>query len=156
MSEKDVVSTTAAEVGAMPAVEKTLHLRASPERVWQAITDPGQIAQWFPDRTDLEPRAGGVGWFDWTEHGKYAVRVEEVDAPRRLVWTWARERDVALEDAARTTVEWTLTPAGNGGTKIFLRETGFTDPAARDGNDEGWDKELGELVDYLAAAVGSG
>lgn len=133
-------------------VEKTLHLGAPPERVWQAITDPEQIARWFPDRTDLEPRAGSVGWFDWTEHGKYAVRVEEVDPPRRLVWTWAREPNVGLDDAARTTVEWTLAPAEDGGTTVFLRETGFTDPAARDGNDAGWDKELGELVEYLEGA----
>jgi uncharacterized protein YndB with AHSA1/START domain len=133
-------------------VEKTLRLRAGPERVWRALTDPAELGQWFPDRTDLEPRAGAAGWFDWTAHGRYAVRVEEVDPPRRLVWTWARDAGVELEEGPRTRVEWTLEPTSDGGTTLRLRESGFTDPKYRDGNDAGWDKELGELVEYLNVA----
>jgi uncharacterized protein YndB with AHSA1/START domain len=130
-------------------VEKTLRLAATPERVWQAITEPAELSRWFPDHTDLEPRPGSTGWFDWTAYGKYAVRIEELSPPRRLVWTWARDAGVALEEGQRTTVEWTLEPSGDGGTNVYLRESGFTDPKYRDGNDEGWDKELGELVQYL-------
>ena len=132
-------------------VEKTLQLRADQERVWNALTDPAELGKWFPDRTDLEPRAGAAGWFDWTVHGKYAVRVEEVDPQRRLVWTWARDAGVELEQGPRTTVEWMLEARPDGGTTLHLRESGFTDAHYRDGNDEGCDKELGELVTYLQA-----
>lgn len=142
----------------MPAdtVEKTLHLSASPERVWRSLTDPRELARWFPDETDLEPRPGATGSFDWEEHGKYAVRVEEVDPPRRLVWTWARDPDVALGDTPRTRVEWSLEPRDDGGTTLHLVESGFTAPKYRDQNDAGWDQELGELVAYLEGEIVSG
>lgn len=130
-------------------VEKTLHLAASPERVWRALTDAAELARWFPDETDLEPEIGWTGWFDWAEHGKYAVRVEAVEKPRRLVWSWARDAGVPLEDGPRTTVEWRLEAREDGGTTLRLRESGFTEPKYRDLNDAGWDKELGELVVYL-------
>lgn len=132
-------------------VEKELQLAASPDRVWRALTDPAELGRWFPDETDLEPVAGSSGWFDWREHGRYAVRLETIEPKRRLVWTWARKPGTPLEEAYRTTVEWTLEAGPDGGTILRLRETGFTDPASRDGNDSGWDKELGELVDYLGS-----
>jgi uncharacterized protein YndB with AHSA1/START domain len=130
-------------------VEKTLQLTASPERVWRALTEPVELARWFPDETDLEPRVGSRGSFDWTAHGKYAVRIEAMEEPRRLVWTWARDADVPLDDGPRTTVEWRLEPRDGGGTTLYLRESGFTEPKYRDLNDAGWDKELGELMEYL-------
>lgn len=130
-------------------VEKTLQLAADPERVWRALTDPAELGHWFPDETDLEPRVGGEGWFDWAAHGKYAVRIEAMDAPRRLVWSWARDAGVKLEVGPRTTVEWTLERRPDGGTTLNLRESGFTAPEYRESNDAGWDSELGELVGYL-------
>ena len=136
-------------------VEKALDLRSPPQRVWKALTDPAELGRWFPDRTDLEPRAGAIGWFDWTEHGKYAVRVEEVDPPRRLVWTWARKPGIAIDQAQRTTVEWTLEARPDGGTTLRVRETGFTSAEQRDGNDEGWDTELAELLVLLGEPAGA-
>jgi uncharacterized protein YndB with AHSA1/START domain len=135
-------------------VEKSLELRAAPERVWDALTDPAELSRWFPDRTDLEPRAGATGWFDWTEHGRYAVRVEEIDPPKRLVWTWARMPGIAIDEAQRTTVEWTLDPRPDGGTTLRVRESGFVSAEQRAGNDEGWDKELAELLALLGEPTG--
>lgn len=134
-------------------VEKTLTLSVSPERVWQALTDPAELARWFPDETDLTPAVGGSGWFEWAAHGKYAVRIEAMEPPRRLVWTWARDPGVELDSVPRTTVEWTLEPRPNGGTTVHLRESGFTAPKYRDQNDAGWDKELAELVELLEGEV---
>nr|NIP81389.1 hypothetical protein [Gemmatimonadota bacterium]NIQ56754.1 hypothetical protein [Gemmatimonadota bacterium]NIU76937.1 hypothetical protein [Gammaproteobacteria bacterium]NIX46304.1 hypothetical protein [Gemmatimonadota bacterium]NIY10631.1 hypothetical protein [Gemmatimonadota bacterium] len=64
-------------------VEKTLELSVGPERVWRALTDPTELARWFPDEVDLTGAVGSAGWFEWAEHGKYAVRFEEMDRPRR-------------------------------------------------------------------------
>lgn len=133
----------------MNVVEKTLELSATLDQVWQALTEPQELGQWFPDRTDLQPGAGNTGWFDWEHHGKFAVRIDEIRPRERLVWTWAREPGVALETVYRTTVEWTLEPRSDGGTTLHLRESGFVDPTSREENDQGWDQELGELVEYL-------
>lgn len=131
------------------AVEKTRHLAASPERVWNALTDPEELGAWFPDETELQPREGSSGWFGWSDHGKFAVRIVEMDPPKRLVWTWARDPGVAVDEGPRTTVEWTLTRREDGGTTLRVRETGFADPKHREQNDAGWDQELEELVQHL-------
>ena len=61
-----------------------------------------------------------------------------------------RRLGVAFDDAPSTTVEWVLTPRSDGGTTLFLKETGFlTDEHYRE-NDGGWDSELGELVELLS------
>ena len=37
----------------IPAIERTLVLRASPERVWRALTDSDELSQWVGQRADL-------------------------------------------------------------------------------------------------------
>jgi len=128
-------------------VEKTLQLQADRNRVWKALTDPAELSMWFPDRTDLEPRAGATGWFDWTVHGKYAVRVEEVRsaAATRLdvgQGCGCRRRGGPADDGRVDT----RSPAGWRHVRCTCTRAGSR---YRDGNDEGWNKELGELITYL-------
>jgi uncharacterized protein YndB with AHSA1/START domain len=133
-------------------VEKRLEFEASPERVWEAITDPEQIRRWFPDRVEIDEFQPGHGSvFEWGNHGRYAFEVEEMHAPERLVWRWARDPDVGLGATPNTVVEWLLTRRDDRGTILHLRESGFGTEELRQGNDDGWDKELGELIEYLAA-----
>lgn len=137
------------------AIERTLELSASPERVWRALTDPEELASWFPDEAvDLEVRAGGDGWWVWHEHGRYAVRFDVVEPPRRLVWTWARESDTPVAESDTTTVEWELVPREDGGTTLRLTESGFLTEEAREQNVAGWKHELAELVELLEADAG--
>lgn len=136
------------------AIERTLALQAAPERVWQALTDPKELAEWFPDETvELDVRPGGGGWWKWTAHGRFAVRFEVVERPRRLVWSWSRDADTPVGDGPTTRVEWTLTPRKDGGTTLTLRESGFVRPEDRASNVKGWEHELGELQEFLGQAV---
>jgi uncharacterized protein YndB with AHSA1/START domain len=130
-------------------IEKVLELTASPERVWQAITDADELAHWFGDEAEMDLRPGGDAFMFWNSHGRFAMRVEEVEAPRRLVWSWIHEPDVAFEDAPSTRVEWMLTPREDGGTTLRLRESGFLTDNHHQENTEGWDKELAELVELV-------
>jgi uncharacterized protein YndB with AHSA1/START domain len=68
------------------------------------------------------------------------------------VWSWVHEPDVAFEDAPATRVEWELTARDDGGTTLYLRESGFLTDHHHHQNTTGWDEELGELVALLAAA----
>jgi len=134
-------------------ITRTLELVASPERVWQALTDPAQLAAWFPDRVDdLEPRAPSSGWLAWDAHGRYAIRVDQAEAPRRLVWTWARTADTPLAAGPTTRVEWRLEPRQGGGTVLHLTESGFATAQDRAENVAGWEHELAELVEYLRSS----
>jgi uncharacterized protein YndB with AHSA1/START domain len=130
-------------------VEKTLELRASVAEVWRAISDPAELSRWFGHRADLELQPGAEGAFIWDEHGRYACRVEEVEAPYHLVWSWVHVPDVPFSSAPATRVEWTLTKRDDGGTTLHVRESGFLTDEHHGQNDQGWDEELAELVELL-------
>ncbi|MEZ4670455.1 MAG: SRPBCC domain-containing protein [Anaerolineae bacterium] len=94
-----------------------------PERVWRALTEPEAIAKWYME-TDFKAEVGhrfylqtdpGPG-FD----GKLYGEVLEVDAPRRLVYSF--KGGFMRHD---TRVTWTLTDQA-GGTLLVLEHTGFT------------------------------
>ena len=132
-------------------IVKTLELDTSPDRVWEAISDPARLAEWFPNSVDIESVSpGSQGWFVWDNHGRYRFEIEEVRAPEHLVWRWANDPEKELEATLTTRVEWRVEARPQGGTRLIVRETGFQTEEYRAGNDEGWDKELGELVQLLA------
>lgn len=132
-------------------ITKRLELQSSPDRVWEAISDPKQISQWFPDLVDIpEMGAGSRGYFVWNDHGRYAFEVELFEPRHRIAWRWARDADVELDATPTTLVTFEVTAGADGGSVLELRETGFGTEELRQGNDRGWDKELGELVDFLA------
>ena len=132
-------------------VERRLELDVSVERVWRALTDPEELARWFPDRVDQAGVAAGAeGQFIWEEHGKYAFRIEAFEPPYRLAWRWARDPGLSLTETVATQVEWILESRPDGGTTLRLCESGFVRVEDREGNAKGWDAELGELVELLA------
>ena len=135
----------------IPAIERTLQLAASPQRVWRAITEPEELSRWFPDRAELELRAGGPGQFSWAAYGSFALRVEAIDPPTYFAWSWTHEPDVPVDQTETTLVEWRLRPTPDGGTVLTVRESGFTRPEHRIENDQGWTSELAELVSLLAS-----
>jgi uncharacterized protein YndB with AHSA1/START domain len=138
-------------VNTVPDITKTLELEASLERVWEAIADPVQLSAWFPNKVEIASMTpGSRGWLIWENHGRYRFEVEEVRAPDHLVWRWANDPEKELEDTLTTRVVWRLAPRVPGGTRLELIESGFETEEYRSGNDEGWDKELGELVELLA------
>jgi uncharacterized protein YndB with AHSA1/START domain len=104
-------------------------INATPEAIWQALTDPEQLARYgYGSRIDFELRPGGAYRANATEEmlafGAPPVMVEgevlEVDAPHRLVQTWHALFDprTASEPASRLTYE--IEPLLNGVTKLTL------------------------------------
>jgi uncharacterized protein YndB with AHSA1/START domain len=134
----------------IPAIEREVEFHASPERVWRAITVDEELSAWFGHRTQLDLRPGGLGWFEWDGHGRFPVRIDVVEPPTRLVWSWGDVGDERLEGPS-TEVEWRLEPLPNGGTRLRLRESGFATDGARWANSEGWLSELAELAGFVAS-----
>jgi uncharacterized protein YndB with AHSA1/START domain len=66
------------------------NLRHSPERVWRAITEPGELAAWFPDTIEGEFGPGAeVRFPKFAEMGLPATgKVTEFDPPRVLAYSW--------------------------------------------------------------------
>ncbi len=130
-------------------VEHAVELGADRERVWRALTEPGDIARWFPDRADLEVAPGAEGWFVWHEYGRKAVRFDAVEPGRRLVWHWSLESETPVGDGVTTRVEWTLRSHHQGRTILRVRETEFATDEHRQSNVAGWRAELEELIEFL-------
>jgi uncharacterized protein YndB with AHSA1/START domain len=127
------------------------------ERVFAALTVPGEIVKWWgsPDtyRTtewvaDLRPggrwRAAGqsVDGKPFSVEGEFL----EVDPPRRLVQTWKPDWD----GGHVTTITYRLDPI-EGGTRLTMRHEGFAGRAEScEGHSEGWQRVLGWLSAHAA------
>jgi uncharacterized protein YndB with AHSA1/START domain len=128
-------------------IRRTLHLRASRERVWEAFVDPAQMAAWWGLEEPVRIEPGWEGFFAFPQHGRHAVRIEVVEPPEYLAWRWtADEPDVALAEVRQALVtEWLFVARDDGGTDLRLLETGFTGPAKHGDNTEGWAEILPAL-----------
>lgn len=96
------------------------HIRATPEAIWQAITDPEFTRRYFHQtavESAFEP-GGPVRYVQPDGNDAVAGVIEEVDPPRRLVMTWRvlYDADLAAEPPSR--VEWVLTPGADGVTRL--------------------------------------
>lgn len=135
----------------LDAIERTVELDHPIDRVWRAVTDPDELAQWFPNESaTLDVRPEGTGELVWDIDGKEfrtGVEVHEVVELVRFVWSWGHESTNTTDPV--TTVEFLLTAREDGGTTLVVREHGFLREQHREGNLQGWDEEMGELVAYL-------
>jgi uncharacterized protein YndB with AHSA1/START domain len=78
-------------------VEREIEFEASPAEVWEALTEPERLEEWFATEVELDPRPGGTGVFRWGDGDERHAVVREVDPERRLVLDWDDEGQVVLE-----------------------------------------------------------
>jgi uncharacterized protein YndB with AHSA1/START domain len=112
------------------------------EKVWRAVTDPEQMAHWFPAVVELDPRPGGRIRYTYPagEAAPDEGEVIELDPPRVFALTWNG-------DALRME----LTPDGTG-TRLVFTHT-FADRPMAGSFATGWDTCLGALEKTLAGPV---
>ena len=92
-------------------------LRHSPEKVWNAITGPGQMSLWF-DRTEF-PCPLQVGAEIRFFHDKFGMeskgRITKLEPQRLIEWMWVA--DFAPEQLMR----WQIVPEA-GGCRLILEQ----------------------------------
>ncbi|MDH2426329.1 SRPBCC family protein [Sphaerisporangium sp. TRM90804] len=59
-----------------------------PEKVWRALTEPDDLARWFPSSVRVDLRVGGEIRFDFPDEPGV---VTELDPPRVFAFTWGGE-----------------------------------------------------------------
>jgi len=81
-------------------IEREIVLPSPREEVWEALTEPERLEDWFANDVDLDLRPGGGAHFRWSNGEERHAVVTEVDPERRLVFEWEDEGEVAftLED----------------------------------------------------------
>jgi uncharacterized protein YndB with AHSA1/START domain len=67
---------------------------ASPDEVWQALTDPEQLEQWFANDVELDAQPGGAGVFRWDDGEERRATVVVAEPSERLVFDWDDEGEV--------------------------------------------------------------
>lgn len=132
-------------------INQLITINAPIKTVWDAITDPTQLSLWFGQSAEFELTPGSVGWFGWSDHGKFAMQIEAVSEPTYFAWRWMAAKEVAFNKAESTLVEWHLKSITSAKTEISLRESGFLKPQSRADNVQGWNQELEHLEQYLNA-----
>ena len=131
------------------AVRREVELDAAPADVWNALTRPELLEQWFEAQVDLDPRPGGAGRFIGVDGERRVARVDDVDEGRRLAFTWWPDDD---RDEGASKVEFVLTPT-RGGTRMVVTESPLTARASVATTGAGWAWRLGLLMLMLIALV---
>lgn len=141
-------------------IERQLVIPVDRQRVWEAITAPGQVATWFADSTTLQLEEGAPFIFQWNGYGERRAKVETIDPPNRFAYRWIpmdeTDQSIPFDEMPSTLVEFSLedTPEG---TRVTVIESGFSGLPAdvREqmvrGNTDGWIMKTTALLDYLVA-----
>ena len=138
-------------------IQSEVHIAAPPDRVFQALTDPRQLVQWWGQKGMYHPtgwkgdvRPGGAWRCDGVsdaDGSPYNVAGEyvEVDPPRLLSYTWVASWSGPL----KTLVRWEL-ESSSGGTRVRLNHSGFASaPAAAQGHYQGWLRVIAWMQAYI-------
>ena len=110
-------------------IRKEIVLPAPRDEVWEALTDPDRLADWFANDVELDLQPGGGMSFRWSNGEERSATVTEVDPERRLAFEWSGNEEGEVEftldddvDGTRLTVVET-TPAWS--TALELQASAF-------------------------------
>ena len=128
-------------------IEREIHIQASPEVVFDVVSSPEHLREWWPDEAEFPRRAGGEGricFGDPAQGGSWVqLSVVEVVPPRLFSFRWTHPEGEAARPGNSYLVVFELAPA-EGGTLLRMTESGF--------REQGWDeaKVAAEYADHVA------
>lgn len=113
------------------------------DRVWRAVTEPGELAHWFPNTVEVDLREGGAMTFTFPDGEMKPMdgSVTALDPPHRFAFLWGEE-ELRIE----------LEPDGDGCRLRFTHLLSTREQAARDA--AGWHVCLARLEDLLSGDPG--
>jgi uncharacterized protein YndB with AHSA1/START domain len=107
------------------SIEREIHVDAPPEVVFEVVSRPEHISQWWTDDAKVEATPGAVGELVWGDRvDVHGIKVVTAEPPRLFSFRWCYP-DGQVDDAAKSLlITFELIPAG-AGTTLRLTETGF-------------------------------
>jgi uncharacterized protein YndB with AHSA1/START domain len=148
-------------------IERHFHVDASPDVVFEVISSPDHIREWWhTDEADVTPAAGATGelvWGDRSRADAHVARLTVVDAQPARVFSfrWVYDDDAVPAAGNSLLVTFTLEPTGDG-TTVRLVESGFRERGWEaavleqqyNEHSNGWDTHfVGGLRAYLDTLV---
>jgi uncharacterized protein YndB with AHSA1/START domain len=117
-----------------PWVERETLVEASPDEVWEALTDEDRLEEWLAPDVELDPTEGGeIAVRDGDDHRHGTVQTFEEN--ERFAFTWSRPGE------GESFVEFTI-EALPGGSRVTVVETPVGPSAMAIG---GWGPALARL-----------
>ena len=127
-------------------IERSITIAATPERVWQIVSEPG----WWINGGTIRPHriedaGNGTSIVHDEEHGAFHIRTERLDPPRYAAFRWLGRAD---EKGAGTLTEFWVEEAAEGVT-LRVIESGLENVPQSErseylrDNTKGWETELG-------------
>jgi uncharacterized protein YndB with AHSA1/START domain len=110
------------------SIERELSIDAAPEVVYEVISSPEHLREWWPDDAEFDPVPGGTGTVTFGDPAAPDAKIEpltvlEADPPRRFAFRWVYDEAPAT-GANSFLVTFDLVRSG-GGTLLRFKETGF-------------------------------
>jgi len=146
-------------------IRKTIEIEASPQIVFNALTKPEELTQWFPDKAIFNLQVGGKMHFSFVKDHKMEKTDHFLDGSileftpnKKLSYTFIPE-DTYMPDGIRpppTIVTWNLEEIGKNKTRVTLIHSGFTKEMEKQFKEttDGWNYFTGRLVEYCKNKVG--
>ncbi len=78
-------------------IERKILVPEEAEEVWESLTDPERLEEWFATDVELDARPGGEGVFRWGDGDERRAVVRELEEAERLVLDWDDGGSVAIE-----------------------------------------------------------
>ena len=145
------------ETTTVPALSITRRFAAPREAVFNAWTDPGELAQWFgpagatAQDVEIDLRPGGHYRMTLIEsNGVHPLSgvYSEVKSPERLVFSWVWGHGELTGVEMQVTLDFEETK--DGGTLLTLTHERLPTPLAREHHEQGWVGCLDCLQERLA------
>ena len=147
-------------------IEREIHVDASPEIVFEVVSRPEHLKEWWPDEADIEPEVGASGHivFRNTDRADTVepITVVEVTPPTRFAFRWVYTDGDVVGPGTSLLVTFDLEPSGQG-TRVRMTETGFRErgweaavlEAQYNDHVTGWDYFVPRLGAYVSRLVAS-
>jgi uncharacterized protein YndB with AHSA1/START domain len=142
-------------------IEREIYVEASPEVVFEVVSTPEHLKEWWPDDARFDPVPGSDGEivFGDPDAGGTVVAFTVVDArpPRSFSFRWTHRAGEVAASGNSLLVTFDLAPSGDG-TLLRMTETGFRERGWEAAVLEqqygehitGWDFFLPRLASYAA------
>lgn len=140
--------------------ETIIDIKATPEEVFRAVTDPAQIVKWFAPWARVDPRVGGEYSVSWDPEMTGGGVISVWDPPRHFAQYSLRSvayngqgKPVETGVEQKIVIDYYIEAIGDGMTRLRLVQSGFGPEAAWDDEYDatrtGWAEFLKTLKELL-------
>jgi len=145
-------------------IEREIHIAASPEIVFDVISSPEHLVNWFPEEAELDATPGGHGVLTFHRPGgDHVAPVTVVDAQPYSLFSfrWNQDEGETATETNSLLVRFELVPSDDG-TLLKMTESNFDGRGLDDArvladyedHTQGWNQILPRLAPYAESLAG--